>query len=123
MKKTLNEEIDEIKGMMGKLDEMPAYVLGADGPRDMQPDDKLSAFSAEDFGHEDNTEDNSQEDKHSGPLHKDELGKAVGYYTVAEELKKLGHIEDAKKYARMGQQIFNNDRWNPFTNDELNNEM
>jgi hypothetical protein len=115
MKKTLNEELSDIKGMMGKLNEMPAYVMGSDGPRQKQPGDKFSAFTADDFGGDDNDETSSAPDL---PDH-DVLANAVVYYNVAKELKNLGEIEDAKKYTRKAKQIYDRPNWSPFTDEEL----
>ena len=117
MKKTLNEELSNIKGMMGKLNEMPSYVMGSDGPRQKKPGEKFSAFTADDFGGDDNDEVKTSSAPDL-PDH-DVLANAVVYYNVAKELKNLGEIEDAKKYTRKAKQIYDRPNWSPFTDEEL----
>ncbi len=118
MKKTLNEEISDIKGMMGKLNEMPAYVMGSDGPREKQPGDRFTAFSAEDFGGEDNNDEVETSSAPDLPDH-DVLAHAVQYYNIAKELKSMGEMEDAKKYNRKAKQIYDRPNWSAFTDEEL----
>ena len=55
MKKQLNEELSKIKGLINKIEEA-SYVLGADGPRERQPGEKIGAFTASDFGGEEETD-------------------------------------------------------------------
>lgn len=56
MKKELNEEVNKIKGLINKIEEGGAYVLGSDGPRDRRPGEKISAFSASDFSDDDTSD-------------------------------------------------------------------
>jgi hypothetical protein len=61
MKKDLNEEVNKIKGLINKIEEGGAYILGADGPRDRRPGEKISAFSASDFSDEEDSSENQVE--------------------------------------------------------------
>lgn len=80
MKKELNEEVNKIKGLINKIEEGGAYVLGSDGPRDMRPGEKIRAFKPSDFS------DNAYDDTSDNEV---EPQVAIAYVTsIAERIDK-----------------------------------
>jgi hypothetical protein len=61
MKKSLNEELDKIKGLINKIEEGGAYILGANGPRERKPGEQIRAFSSSDFDDQDDSSNNQVE--------------------------------------------------------------